>query len=145
MEFVEIPYDSDDYRAALELRNKVLRLPIGRSVYDEDLEREHGEWHFGLKAGSDLVACLVIRPDGPGRVRLRQMVVAADRRGSGLGRQLVEQVEQILLARGIREVYLHARVEAEGFYARLGYRRVGEEFVELGIRHVEMTKEIVAS
>lgn len=142
MEFVEIPYGSDDYQAALDLRNAILRLPLGRSVYDEDLERERNEWHFGLKEGGTLVACVTTRPESQSRVRLRQMAVTADQQGTGLGRRLIEEVERVLPQRGISEVYLHARVEAEGFYARLGYERQGEEFVELGIRHVEMKKHL---
>jgi ElaA protein len=35
---------------------------------------------------------------------------------------------------------LDAQVEAEGLYASFGFRRVGEEFVEDGIRHVSMRR-----
>ena len=91
--------------------------------------------------GADLLLHDVV-PAGPGSVRLRQMAVAPSHQGQGLGRRLVEQVEPIARDRGIAEITLHARCEAEGFYTRLGYTRVGEEFMEIGVRHVEMRKWI---
>lgn len=142
MELVEITYDSPDYRAALELRQQILRRPLGLDLYAQDLSVEANEWHFGLKEQDELIATVTLRPDGPGRVRLRQMAVAPSHQGQNLGRQLIEQVEPIARDRGIAEITLHARCEAEGFYTRLGYTRVGDEFMEVGVRHVEMRKWI---
>jgi predicted GNAT family N-acyltransferase len=142
MELIEIEFGSERYQQALHLRNDILRRPLGLDLFAEDLDVEASEWHFGIDDEGALIATVTLRPDGPGRVRLRQMAVAPERRGSGTGRLLVEGVESILRARGIAEVNLHARSEAEGFYARLGYQRVGDEFVEVGIRHVEMIKKL---
>ena len=140
MEFVEITYGSADYQAALTLRHNLLRRPLGLDLYAENLEREQNEWHFGLKDKGTLVASVTLRPEATGCVRLRQMVVASTHQGHGLGRHLVEQIEPLLRERGITEIQLHARCKAEGFYARLGYQRVGDEFEEVGIQHVAMRK-----
>ncbi|RPJ34343.1 MAG: GNAT family N-acetyltransferase [Verrucomicrobiaceae bacterium] len=45
----------------------------------------------------------------------------------------MEEMERHLQARGFREFELHARRSAEGFYQRLGYTTVGDEFLEVTI------------
>jgi ribosomal protein S18 acetylase RimI-like enzyme len=55
---------------------------------------------------------------------LYYVAVAADRRGTGLGRALVEAAEQWLAAQGARVIRLMVRAENEavtGFYEALGY------------------------
>jgi GNAT superfamily N-acetyltransferase len=54
-------------------------------------------------------------------------VVAADRRGEGIGRPLVERVARWALERGLEQVSVRsniARMESHPFYERAGYIRV---------------------
>ena len=68
------------------------------------------------------------------------MAVRPDRQRRRLGRALLEQVRADLAARGATELILHARLAVAGFYERLGYRRTGPEFTEVGLPHVAMTR-----
>ena len=55
------------------------------------------------------------------------LVVAAGQRGEGLGRRLVEAVEEWAAARGLKEVSVRsniARQESHPFYERAGYSRI---------------------
>jgi GNAT superfamily N-acetyltransferase len=55
------------------------------------------------------------------------LVVAADRRGEGVGRRLVEQVERWASERGLKQVSVRSnvtRLESHPFYERSGYVRV---------------------
>ena len=55
------------------------------------------------------------------------LVVAADRRGEGVGRRLVEQVERWAAERGLKQVSVRSnvtRLESHPFYERSGYVRV---------------------
>lgn len=55
------------------------------------------------------------------------LVVAADQRGLGRGRQLVDRGEQWAFERGLKHVSVRsnvARTESHQFYERLGYARV---------------------
>ena len=70
------------------------------------------------------------------------MAVEPDRQGTGLGTRLVEALEEELVRRGFREVTLHARDTAVGFYARLGYAPVGPPYVEVGIPHQNMRRPL---
>ena len=55
------------------------------------------------------------------------LVVAADQRGHGVGRRLVEWVERWAFERGLKQLSVRsnvARAESHPFYERLGYTRV---------------------
>lgn len=44
--------------------------------------------------------------------------------------------------KGITKMKLHGQTHAEGFYKKLGYQTASDEFMEDGIPHILMTKEI---
>lgn len=140
--FREIVFGSEEYRRARELRHEVLRRPLGRNLYDEDLSAEVGQLHFGLFEGEALVACVVAVPIAEGKVKLRQMAVSREMQGRGLGSRMLERVEEELVKRGYGEAWLHARACATGFYRRLGFEISGGEFLEVGIPHIEMWKRL---
>jgi ribosomal protein S18 acetylase RimI-like enzyme len=70
------------------------------------------------------------------------MAVSPDRQRRGLGRRLLEDLENDLRARGFRTLVLNARTSAVGFYERLGYSVLGEEFVDVTVPHVRMSKRV---
>jgi GNAT superfamily N-acetyltransferase len=60
------------------------------------------------------------------------LVIAADQRGQGVGRLLVEQVEGWATRRGLEHVSVRsnaARSESHPFYERIGYARVKTQHV----------------
>lgn len=134
-----LAYGSQAYRAELELRDEVLRRPLGLSIWDDCREGEGEEIHLGAFAGEALIGTLILTP-GEGLWRMRQVAVRPGRQGKGVGRKLAEFGEALAREWGARGIYLHARETARGFYERCGYRAVGEEFLERGIPHVEMEK-----
>ena len=143
MEFREIAFGSAEYEQECNLRNGILRRPLGLNVYDENLERERGQLHFGLfDSDGAIIGCAVAVPLSETLAKIRQMAVAEASRGQGLGRRIMESVEERLRLRGFRELTLHARVVAAGFYTKLGFSVVGEEFVEVTVPHVAMRKNI---
>jgi predicted GNAT family N-acyltransferase len=142
MKFTEILYGSELYAKELDLRNVVLRIPLGLSLYEEDLSGERGSRHFGILEGSSLLACAVLEPNGEGSVTLRQMAVSERARGLGVGSGLVGELERLAKGEGICEVVLSARVSAAGFYESLGYVRFGDEFLSVTIPHIKMRKNI---
>ena len=143
LELEHILYGSDAYYQTLELRDQILRAPLGLSIWDEDLKQESGQHHFAFLDTNDRpLACLVAVPLGEQRVKLRQMAVAETCRGMGLGRALMQQVEQLIRDAGMLEASLHARVSAQGFYERMGYKALGDVFTEVTVPHVLMVKQL---
>ena len=50
--------------------------------------------------------------------------------------------EQEARATGIKKIEFHARKTAVKFYQKLGYHLEGEEFLEVGIPHFKMEKNL---
>jgi predicted GNAT family N-acyltransferase len=71
-----------------------------------------------------------------------RQVTAAEWRRRGVGGALLDALERMASLRGVAEVFVHAQLEAEPFYAARGYARDGEPFQEHGVPHVRMRKPL---
>ena len=143
MTFREIVFGTQEYRLECRLREEVLRRPLGLTLRAEDLTNEENQLHFGLFAPShDLVACVVAVRLGRGEAKIRQMAVSPCHQRKGLGQRLMGELENDLQARGFKRFVLNARTSAVGFYERIGYTVVGEEFMDLTVPHVKMHKAV---
>ncbi len=134
---------SAKYAGVLDLREEILRKPLGISLRNEDLSRDHDDEIFIAESGNRIVGCLLLHPYDTGVVQLRAMAVANDWQGKGTGRSLVQVAEQYCVLNGIHKIILHARKVAMGFYTSLGYTAYGDEFVEVGIPHYLMEKQLI--
>jgi predicted GNAT family N-acyltransferase len=136
---------SAEYAAQVELRREVLRRPLGLDFTPEQLAAEAAQFHLGAWDGDRLVGCLALRLDEPGIFRMRQVAVVPDAQGTGVGRALVAESEAEARRRGGTSMTLNARDTAVAFYARLGYAAEGPPFLEVGISHLRMTKDLTAA
>jgi len=142
MEFIEMQWQSEHYDAEISLRDELLRKPLGLSFSAQQLASEKDELRFGVVETGQLIGIVLGTPLDDSAVKLRQMAVATDHQGRGVGRFLLKNVEQSLAQKGFTEIQLNAREVAQGFYALLGYATQGERFVEVSIPHFKMTKRI---
>jgi ribosomal protein S18 acetylase RimI-like enzyme len=140
--FSQIAYGTDAYHATLALRYQILREPLGLKFSEEDLAREHGDFHLACHENGQLVACLVLSPQSPADVKMRQVAVAPHAQRKGIGRALSLFAEEFGRQHGFSRITLHARLTAVAFYEKLGYERIGEEFEEVTIRHWAMQKQL---
>ena len=139
---LEAPIGSLLYRQALALREAILRRPLGLSLSAEELEDDKLRTHFCAVQDGAVLACVSLKPLENGSLQLKQMAVAENRRLEGIGAALVAHAETWARDRGVDEMVLHARIGAEDFYSRLGYRAEGPIFEENTIPHVRMTKRL---
>ena len=140
---VEAPYGSELYRQALVLREAILRAPLGLAVTPEEQADDARRRHFCALSGGIVVGSVSFEPLDGETVQLRQMAVAAGRRLAGIGARLLTCGEAWARDNGYRLVVLHARLGADGFYARFGYRAQGKPFDEHTVPHILMTKPLV--
>jgi predicted GNAT family N-acyltransferase len=73
---------------------------------------------------------------------MRQVAVAVDAQGRGIGRLLVAEAEAESRRRGWTRMVLHARDAAIPFYLKHGYATEGEPYLEVGIPHRTMAKSL---
>ncbi|MFS0882780.1 GNAT family N-acetyltransferase [Bacillus sp. 7586-K] len=78
--------------------------------------------------------------DGIGK--LERICVLSSCRGKGAGKQLVDKLEEIASSEGVKKFKLNAQTHAIPFYERLGYKTISDIFMDAGIPHVTMIKEV---
>jgi ribosomal protein S18 acetylase RimI-like enzyme len=70
------------------------------------------------------------------------MAVTSGLQGKGIGRVLLNFAENVARDKGYRKMTMHARKNALGFYEKLGYKVVGDEFIEVTLPHFAMEKDL---
>lgn len=137
-----VRYGSEDYFSCVELRDAVLRRPLGMSLSEAQIREEAEDIHLGCRVRDRWVGCAVLTPLGRRRVRLRQMAVDPAYRSRGIGGALLRYAEQQARARGFVECMLHARESAVPFYLKAGYLGCGDLFIEVSVPHLLMRKRL---
>ncbi len=140
-----IAHGTPEYDALVDLRRRVLRLPIGLDFHPEELAAESDQIHVGVFADGIVVACATLVPKRGGEEtegKVRQVAVDPHHQGHGLGTFVMEWAETEARTLGWRTILLHARAAAVPFYERLGYQVEGAEFIEVGLPHHRMTKAL---
>lgn len=70
------------------------------------------------------------------------MAVQNNLQGKGIGASLMSFVENLARDKGYRNLVMHARDTAIGFYEKFGYKVLGEQFLEVGLPHHLMAKSL---
>ena len=126
----------------VNLRNEILRKPLGLGFSAEELEREKDDILMGAFEEDRLLGCCLLTRMDDGTVRLRQMAVPNNMQGKGIGRALMIFAENVARDHGYKKLCMHARKTATGFYKKLGYSIAGDEFMEVTIPHYIMEKAL---
>ena len=137
-----IDHNSKEYKQMVDLRKQILRKPLGLDFTEADLEQEKEDLLIAAYEDDQMLGCCMLKQVDEYTVRLRQMAVKAGLQGKGIGRVLMQFAENIARDRGNKKVIMHARKTVVGFYEKLGYNVVGDEFTEVTIPHVIMEKQL---
>jgi hypothetical protein len=70
-----IKYQSEEYSLELELRDAVLRKPLGMRLYNDNLEADKKDLHLGAFVNDRLVGILILTPLSTEDVKMRQVAV----------------------------------------------------------------------
>lgn len=134
----------EELQKAFQIRKEIFVVEQG-----VPLEDEFDEFDTLNGACEHILVFHEGNPVGTGRIRIVEMVGKLERicilepyRKFGLGSVIISTLEELAGKRGISKVKLHGQTQAQGFYKRLGYQSSSSEFIEDGIPHVLMTKDI---
>ncbi|UAL50468.1 MULTISPECIES: GNAT family N-acetyltransferase [Metabacillus] len=134
----------DDLKKAFHIRKEVFVREQGVSFEDEfdDFDTLNGLCEHILVYYNQ-------QPAGTGRLRvvdgsgkLERICILEPYRKFGLGKGIIKALEEIAEEKGVSRVKLHGQTQAEGFYKKLGYQTSSSIFMEDGIPHILMTKEL---
>jgi predicted GNAT family N-acyltransferase len=134
---------SPEYPAMLDLRDAVLRKPLGMELDRSSLSDEVNDFLVICMEEDKMLGCVILSLVSGNTLKLRQMAVAEDAQGKGIGSMIVEWAEKLAFEKGYRTIEMHARKYAIPFYEKAGYSAYGEEFNEVGIPHIRMQKQLL--
>jgi predicted GNAT family N-acyltransferase len=123
----------------VEIRREVFMHEQGISEKDEFEGGENEYTHFCLYLVSALVGYIRIS-NIDFILHIGRVAIKKPYRGNGYGRKLMLHVESYGRNAECVEAQLNAQVQAADFYAKLGYLKKGEVFIEAGIDHIKMAK-----
>lgn len=135
----------EERQAAFAIRKEVFVEEQGVPLADEfdqyDQANENGADHILVYIGD--------APVGTGRLRvvegmakLERICILKSQRMHGIGRVIIDELERLSKDKGLSKAKLHGQKQAEGFYQKLGYYPASDIFMEDGIEHILMMKEL---
>ena len=139
------PQSAKDFEAYYALRWEVLRKPHLRAQGSERDNMEDSARHImAVSECGDVVGVGRIHIRGDGVAQIRYMAVHPDFAGSGIGQQIVTELEGLICsANGSCVVEINARDNAVPFYQKCGYTITAQGQRLWGIiPHSIMQKEI---
>lgn len=140
---------SEELEEAFKIRTKVFVEEQGVPLNDEfdefdDFDTLDGDCEHVLAFYDGL-------PVGTGRIRtvngigkIERICILEPYRKFGIGKGIVSALETIAIQNGLHQVKLHGQAHAKGFYEKLNYKASSEEFMEDGIPHLLMIKQLTA-
>jgi len=134
--------ESQTYKDALSIRWNVF---VNEQQVPADLEIDDLEdktWHLVLYIGEHPAGTARILEEAPGIYKVQRVAVLSLFRGQGLGRAVMEETERKIRHLGGVRMLLDAQLHAIPFYETLGFTAEGGEFMDAGIPHRKMQKEV---
>lgn len=138
---VEEVVSQSDFAICMAIRMEVF-------VFEQDVPADV-EWdafdrtstHFFARADGKPVATARLR-DEKGTAKIERMAVRKDYRGKGVGDALLNKVMETAKARNLSKARVSAQDHAIPFYEKLGFAVTGEGYMEAGIPHHAMERDL---
>ncbi|SOC50676.1 Predicted N-acyltransferase, GNAT family [Blastococcus aggregatus] len=134
-----------DWPEIIALRTRVFVEEQGVPAEIEQDDRDATAVHVHARDEAGRVVAtgrLLLPADGSTTASLGRMAADPGVRGRGFGAAVLAELHEQARLRGVAAIELHAQLPARGFYERAGYTAVGEEYLEAGIAHVTMRREL---
>ncbi|KAG0196749.1 hypothetical protein BGX28_009794 [Mortierella sp. GBA30] len=141
--FVETP---EDLAKCHEVRYKVFSEEQGydRTIEVDEIDPECLHW-VAVDQNGQGVGTLRLYKYSPTLGKVGRVAVLLSTRGTGLGRLLMEAMEQYVIENmQLEKLGLSSQVPRKGFYEKFGYVPQGEEYPDEGQPHIYMEKTLPA-
>lgn len=137
------PETAEEFAQYYQLRWRILRKPWGQPRGSEQDMEEASSYHLMARDGQQVTGVARLQFPSEGTAQLRYMAVADDWQKKGVGREIVQHMEGVARQQGARQLFLHARNNALGFYQKLGYQILEPSYCLFGsIQHYKMQKTL---
>lgn len=124
----------------LKSRSEIFMLEQNIICLDMD-DRDKECLHCFFFDGNRVTAYLRAFKTGADEVTVGRVLTLEH--GNGLGKKLmIQSIEEIKKHFGCKKICLHSQKKAVGFYIKMGFEVVSDEYLEAGIIHLTMEKHI---
>ena len=127
--------DKEHTQLAFDIRNTVF---VKEQNVDPNIEIDNNEasaFHYLAYDKNTSVGAARWRNTSEG-IKLERFAVIKSYRGKGVGTEILKAVLDDVDKSKV--IYLHAQIQSVPFYEKNGFVRIGEEFIEAGIKHYKM-------
>ncbi|MEO6290283.1 MAG: GNAT family N-acetyltransferase [Ginsengibacter sp.] len=142
MPIKQIDHGTKEYKQMIDLRQELLRKPLNLTFEADELDKEEKDILIGAFEEEKMLGCCLLTRVNKDCVRLRQMAVQNNVQGKGIGAAMMNFAENVARDMGYKNIMMHARLTATGFYKKLGYKISGDQFLEISIAHYIMEKRL---
>ncbi|MEK4228512.1 GNAT family N-acetyltransferase [Solibacillus sp. FSL H8-0538] len=139
---VKLVQNEEDRGRAFDVRMKVFVEEQGIPQHLEIDEHDQTSIHFIVNNGDQTIAASRLREIAPKVGKVERVCVLESSRGKRLGALIMEAVEKYAVENNWEMLKLHAQNYAVPFYEKLGYVVTSPEFMDAGIPHRAMEKQI---
>ena len=110
-----------------------------KCLYVDPDGRDFGSVQVFASKGDRIIGCLRIYGKEAGVVQIGRVAVIESQRGTGIGRMMMRQaISHVMENLTDEKIYLEAQTYAIGFYEKLGFKVISDEFLDEGIPHKGM-------
>jgi predicted GNAT family N-acyltransferase len=142
---IKSPENKEEWDSYLLFRWEILRKPLGMSKDSLADSIEDESFHLmGIDEEKNVIASGRVHFNSENEAQIRYMAVDKNYKRKGVGTEIVKELENYALSKGIVSMILNARENAISFYLSLGYEEVGPYQSDTGIPHKTMKKELVS-
>ena len=138
------PLSKQEFELYYQFRWQYLRAPWQQPQGSEQDQLEPQSVHrMIMTEQGQVIAVGRLHKTDQHRAQIRYMAVADEARGEGLGRLIIEALEEQAIKEGVTEIALQAREVAKSFYTNLGYQEQHKTHLLYDdIQHYLMTKSL---
>ena len=131
----KVLFNDKDIEKCFNIRKEVFVKEQKCDPKDE-YENEEESIHFLLIDNNEPVATSRYRKTQFG-IKMERFAVLASKRKKGYGLKILNfMIKDLSNNKEVK--YLHAQVQVVGFYEKVGFKKIGEQFDEVGIMHYKM-------
>ena len=137
--------DAEQLEICKAIRRRVF---IDEQGVDESLELDEHDVlggkcrHFYAAVNGNPAGAFRVMNKGNGTAKLQRFCVLSEYRKIGLGRFMLEQLEELCRTEQYDIIEMGAQCHAVPFYEKCGYSVVSGVFMDAGIEHVKMEKTL---
>lgn len=127
----------------LKVRSRVFVVEQKCNYIDMD-DADFGAYHVFYTENDKIIAYLRVLDKGVMSEEVRIGRVISLKRRCGIGTMLVKEgIKAAVEKFGADKIFVEAQVYVKDMYAKIGFKQISDEFLDVGIPHVKMILEDV--